>query len=185
MVRDAVDFVAGLIYSLRIANVAQWTLRLLALGSLLGAAALAWAWFPTLLWQVLAFGVVVSGLWSLLQPDSFAPLAGVAAMALWWLAGAGNAAWWQTVVVALLLGVHHLATGYAAAAPTYSGISRRGARQMLAWGLGFLGASLLGMALVLGVAAVPADVLPRDALWVALALAGLTAAAVAATRPSR
>lgn len=182
--RDLVDLVAGAIYTLRITDPAQWALRLAALVALLGAGALAWVWFPVLLWQVLVFILVGAALWGFLQPDSYGSLVGIGAVALWWLVGGGGA-WWQTALVAVLLAVHHLATGYAAAAPSYAGIGARGARRMLLWGLGYLGASLAAAAVVLGVAAVPADVVPRGIWWVALALAALTTAGIVVLTPSR
>lgn len=179
--RGIADSIADLIQSFRLATAGQWALRTTLLLSLVGAGLLCLWWWPVLGSGLLLVFVVVCALWSVGQPDSWAPLVGTVGIAVWWLAGAAGASWWQTLVVALLLAVFHLTSAHAASAPSYTQI-RRGAVAVLgSRALAYLGACAVGAGLVFVVAAVPAGVVPRGLWWIALGLGVVVAAAVVVT----
>ncbi|MCC2594450.1 hypothetical protein LKO27_13655 [Tessaracoccus sp. OS52] len=177
--RELVEGVAGLIYALQIADPAQWVLRLAGFLGLVGAGLACLAWYPVLVWPVLLGGVVLAALWTGARPGSWAPFAGVAVVGLWWLAGGGDAAWWQTASVAGLLAVAHLGAAWAAAAPSYAAIPGRGVRRLVAWALGYLVACVVGIALVLAAGAVPGGLVPRGPAWVVLGLVAVVGSGVA------
>lgn len=178
--RELVEGTVALIYAVRIADPAQWALRLVCVLGLSGAALACLGWFPVIIGPALLALVAGAALWSVVRPGSPAPMFGIAVVVLWWLAGAEGARWWQTATVAGLLAVFHLGCAYAAAAPSYSAVTGRAARRMLRLGAGYLAACAAGVTLVLAVSAVPADVVPRGLLWVALGTAAVVAAGVVA-----
>ncbi len=177
--RFLAEVVADVVYSLRIATAGQWWLRALSAGSLLGAATLCLWWFPVLLQGWLLAVVVAAAVWTIARPESHAPLGGIATVSVWWLAGAGDARWWQTAGVAGLLAVFHLVTAHCAAAPSYTGLRGDAVVAWLLRGLGYLGACAVAVGLVLGVTHLPDGVLPRGPAWIYLALAAVLAVTAA------
>lgn len=171
--RFLAEFVADGVYSLRIATAGQWWLRALSAGSLLGAAMLCLWWYPVLLQGLLLTVVVVAGLWTVARPESHAPLVGIATVSVWWLAGAGDAKWWQSAAVAGLLAVFHLVTAHCAAAPSYTVLRADAVVAWLLRGLGYLGACAVAVGLVFGVTHLPEGVVPRGPAWIYLALAAV------------
>lgn len=173
--RELVEGAVALVHAVRIADPAQWLLRLLALAALVGAGALCAVWVGGPLVSALLVAIVALGLWAVAAPGSPAALLALGVVAVWWLFG-GEPPWWQGVVLAGMLAAAHLACAFAAAAPSYSAVRGRALRRMLGWAMGYLAACAVCVALVLGVAAIPPDVLPRGPVWVGLgvvALAGL------------
>lgn len=179
--RDLAEIVAGWIYALRITSGQQWALRLLVLGSGAGVAALCWVWFPILLSTALLVTAALLAAASALRPDSAAALFHAAVVSVWWLAGGASGQWWQWLAVAALVAAFHLATAFAAAAPSYAVITGRAGARMSRAVAGFVAVSVAA-----GAAAIAVTGLPRSALglwWVAagaLAVLGATVAVVAA-----
>lgn len=178
------DAIADGVHALRMVTPGQWILRGVCAGSLVGAASLCLAWFPVLAQELLLGVAVLATLWTVVRPESWAPLVGIGTVALWWLVAARDAAWWQTIAVAGLLAFFHLLAAACAAAPSYAAVGRRAAASLLGRGFGFLAASSGAIALVLGAAAVPDGLLPRGLGWIASALAAVIAATVFALRGS-
>lgn len=175
-----VEAVSEAIYAMRLATATQWVLRVLMAGALLGVTALCFVWFPILPAWLFVAVIALAALWSVAQPESWAPLVGIGAVVMWWLAGAAEAAWWQSLTVAVLLALFHLLAGVAAAAPSYTTIRPTALRGLSLRGLAYLGLSAAAAALVLAVTAIPADVVPRGPVWVALAVVAVTGAGTAA-----
>ncbi|GAB3813545.1 hypothetical protein GCM10028820_08450 [Tessaracoccus terricola] len=175
--RELVETTATLVHAVRLADPAQWLVRLLALGGLLGSGLLCAAWVGGPLATPLLLVIAALGLWAMARPGSPAPLLAVGVVVVWWLFG-GEPQWWQGACLAGLLAVAHLACAQAAAAPSYAAVRPRALRRLLGWGLGYLSACALGVALVLAVAAIPAEVMARGQVWVGLGLLGLVGTAV-------
>lgn len=177
--RELVEVTVGLVHAVRVADPAQWALRLLVFGALAGSGWLCAAWIGGPLVTALLVVMVALALWAVARPGSPAPLLAVGVVALWWLFG-GPAQWWQGAALAGLLAVAHLGCAYAAAAPSYAAVRGRGLRRMLTQGLGYLAVCAAGVALVLAVVAVPADAVPRGPAWVGLGLVALVGAGIVA-----
>lgn len=166
-------------YMIQIIAAAQWALRGLVV--LAGGAGLV----GCLLWAPMALstgflivGLVGVGL-SVAKADSWAPGLSVAIPTLWWLIGGASAPLWQAGVVAMCLALFHFGVGIAAIAPPWAGADRRAiARWLCSAGL-YLGACLVGCALVVGVVAAP---VPRGPVWVWLGVVVAMSGAVVAVR---
>lgn len=108
-------------------------------------------------------------------PDTLAGLLFVADVLAWWLLGGAEQPWWQAGVVALLLGTVHLAGAWASLGPLQVAARDGAGRALVLRGVGFLAASAVGVAVVLGVVAVPGAVVPRGWGWVVVATAAVVA----------
>lgn len=171
------ETIAETAHAVRLAAPGQWLIRALCGASLIGAGLLCQMLFP-IAGEELFLGVIVgAALWTIVRPESWAPLVGIGAAALWLLIAGASASWWQSATVAGLLAVFHLTAALCATAPPYAAIRRGAAASMLGRGLGYLAVCGAVMLLVGAVAAVPAAVLPRGLGWVAVALATAVAAA--------
>lgn len=177
--RELVETTVGVIHAVRLADPAQWVLRLTLFGGLVGSGWLCAVWVGGPLVTPLLLVIVAVALWAVARPGSPAALLGVGVVAVWWLFG-GEPQWWQGVALAGLLAVAHLGCAYAAAAPSYAAVRGGGLRRMAASSLGYLAACAVGVALVLAVVAVPADLVPRGAVWVGLGLVALVGAGIVA-----
>ncbi len=189
--RDLAEVFAGWIYALHIMSGQQWVLRLIVLTSGIGTAILCDVWFPVLLSTPLLVTAVVLAFTSVVRPDSVTPMLFIAVVALWWLAGGAVApvqggdggSLWRWLSVAATVAVFHMTTAFAAAAPSYARITARAAAMLLRGLVGFVAVSVAAGTAVLGLRALPDDVL--GLWWVAagaLAIAAATVAVVAALR---
>lgn len=177
--RDVAELVAGWIYGIQITSAEQWLLRGLVLLAGVGVTLLSWWWFPTLAVPPLLASAAVLVLWSVVRPGSLAPLLLVVILALWWLAGAGGALGWQWLVIAGLVGLFHMASAHAAAAPSWAAVRRGAASVMARTSALHLGASLVVGALVLVVVRTPSDALARGPWWLVAGLVALALVVVA------
>ena len=190
--RDLAEVLAGWIYALQITSGQQWVLRLIVFVSGAGAAALCALWFPVLISSVLLASALVMACASVIRPDSMAPLFFVVVVGLWWLAGGAAASLpdghggntWRWLGISALVALFHLSTAFAAAAPSYARITGRAAALLSRGVLGYVAVSIAVGAAVLGLSALPHEVLGVG--WVAagvLAVAAATVALVALLRP--
>ncbi|MBK7820091.1 MAG: hypothetical protein IPJ61_03185 [Tessaracoccus sp.] len=177
--RSLAALIADAVHALRLVTPGQWCLRTIGAACLAAATLLCLAWFPTPLDFLLMIVIAVTGAWAFGRPDSLAPLLSTAALCLWWVVAAGDADWWRTSALALLVAAFHVTVAQAAAAPTYATISRRAAASMLAKGLGYLAASAGAMLVVAAVTSIPDDVVPRGIAWIVVALVAIVSAGTA------
>ncbi|MDO5735792.1 MAG: hypothetical protein Q4P15_04900 [Propionibacteriaceae bacterium] len=189
---DVAELVAGWIYSLQIMSWQQWVLRVSVLASGIVAAVMCFLWFPVVVSPALLATAVVLVLASVIRPDSLAPLSLVGVVALWWLSGGAVAAGpsddggspWRWLSMSAVVAVFHLSTAFAAAAPSYARITGRAAMLMVRSAAGYVAVGLVAGAAVLGLTALPEQVLGFG--WVAagvVAVSAATVAVVAALRP--
>lgn len=163
------------VYVAQITDAVQWLLRLVVLSAAAGVLVAVNVWAPFVLAPYMSAACAMAALWLTVRPESWAGGAFVALVMLWWLVAGAEAPLWQAGVIALLLAVHHLGLGYAAAAPPWAGVERSAWRQWLRGVCIYLGMCVVAVVLVMAVAVAP---VPRGALWVWLGAGGVVAATV-------
>lgn len=183
--RELADTVARLLYAVRITSLGQWVLRLVGLSAVLGAGALALMWFPVQISTALFVVLTGLALWSVVRPGSLGPLLAVLVLALWWAGAGAGATWSQLGVLASLIAVFHLASAWAAAAPSYAAITPRAGGVLVRRLAVYLLVCAAAVALVIAVSAAPSVLLSHDFVWVGLGLAALVLAGVAVTAAVR
>ena len=174
--KDLLETLSEATFTLRATAAPQAVLRLLVALAACAAGLLCFVWFPHPYGPVLLGAVVALALLSAVLPDSLAPLATLAGLALWWFVGAGESRWWQWAVMALLLAAFHFGAALAASAPAWARADRR---VVLRWAAGsgvFLGLSAGALAVVTTTALAP--LLPRGMGWAVAGAALLLAAAI-------
>lgn len=155
----------------------QWLLRMMIMVAGAAAFGLSWLWLDVFFGPVLLglglVGLVVAGV----HPDSPATAGVVVVLLLWWLLGGQDVALWRPGVVAVTVGVMHLAAAWASVGPSHGAGTRRLTTSMLRAGAAYVAAVVVACGVVIGVASLSAAMAPRGLVW--LSLLAVAVAAVA------
>lgn len=161
MIQDAGEWIGNVLRSLRAASAGMLVLRALLAAACLGAIALVGP-VPSF-WRGL---LVVLGVLAVAVPDSGLVAGFLVVLLAVWLA-TGHRCVGVVVALTACVALVHLLSVLCARGPLQAVVTPRslGVRSWLVW----LGGSAVGCALVLGVGALPASILPRGAAWIVLA----------------
>ena len=155
----------------------QWVLRLALLAAGLGACLLTQFWLDVFISPVL-FGLATLALVaSALKPDTGLPGVFLAVLLIWWFVGGWDATWWQAATVSLLVAVVHLAAAWAATGPSHQTARRSMVAPLGRSALLYLGACVVGIAVVVGLSHLSPQVVARGWVWIVLAAAGVAVVA--------
>lgn len=117
---DLAETLSGWIYALRITTASQWVVRGVVVVSAAAAAWFSSGWVVAHVWAPWVAVLAVLIAWSAVRPDSSGPLFVVVALAAAWMGGGDGAPWWRLAAVVGCVAVFHLASTYAAAAPSFA-----------------------------------------------------------------
>lgn len=181
MIIDLAELVAEWIHVLLTTSLGQLLIRLWMLASGGGAVLVCQLWFPNVVSPALLVTAALALVWSVLSPESQAPLGLVLIVVLWWLIGGSQAYWGQQIAVVLLLGAFHLSCAQAALAPSHARLTGTALGRLGLAAALYVVASAAVAVLLISLTRVPESLVPRGGGWVALGVLGLVVAGVVAT----